>query len=93
MKTPQDRLKIIQKIINGEDGNYDDNNSEINIRMVSCSVKFWKFVLINNNNDNNNNNNNNHHHHHHHHHHHNHNHNHNHNNIDGKCTSFKGTVT
>ena len=37
VKTPQDRLKIIQKIINGEDGNYDDNNSEINIRMVSCS--------------------------------------------------------
>ena len=35
VKTPQDRLKIIQKIINGEDGNYDDNNSEINIRMVS----------------------------------------------------------
>ena len=81
VKTPQDRLKIIQKIINGEDGNYDDNNSEINIRMVSCSVKFRKFVLINNNNDNNNNRN------------HNHNHNHNHNNIDGKCTSFKGTVT
>ena len=81
VKTPQDRLKIIQKIINGEDGNYDDNNSEISIRMVSCSVKFRKFVLINNNNDNNNNRNRNH------------NHNHNHNNIDGKCTSFKGTVT
>ena len=44
-------------------------------------MKFRKFVLINNNNDNNNNNNRNH------------NHNHNHNNIDGKCTSFKGTVT
>ena len=44
-------------------------------------MKFRKFVLINNNNNIININNNN-----------NHNHNHNHNNIDGKCTSFKGTV-
>ena len=28
---------LLSGIINGEDVNYNDNNSEINIRMVSCS--------------------------------------------------------
>ena len=37
LRSIRDFQKIRNKIINRKDGNYNDNNSEINIRMVSCS--------------------------------------------------------
>ena len=41
---------LLSGIINQEDGNYNDNNnSEINIRMVSCD-QVQEFIFINNNN-------------------------------------------
>ena len=49
---------LLSGVINGEDGNYNDNNSEINIRMVSRS-KVQEIICINVNSNNNNNNNNN----------------------------------
>ena len=49
---------LLSGVINGEDGNYNDNNSEINIRMVSRS-KVQEIIFINSNSNNNNNNNNN----------------------------------
>ena len=48
---------LLSGVINGEDGNYNDNNSEINIRMVSRS-KVQEIIFINSNSNNNNNNNN-----------------------------------
>ena len=42
---------LLSGIINREDGNYNDNNSEINIRMVSCS-EVQEFIFIKNDNNN-----------------------------------------
>ena len=47
---------LLSGVINGEDGNYNDDNSEINIRMVSRS-KVQEIIFINSNSNNNNNNN------------------------------------
>ena len=41
---------LLSGVINREDGNYNDNNHEINIRMVSCS-EFQVFIFISNNID------------------------------------------
>ena len=41
---------LLSGTINRETGNYNDDNSEINIRMVSCS-EVQKLIFINNNNN------------------------------------------
>ena len=41
---------LLSGIINREDGNYNNNNREINIRMVSCS-EVQEFIFINSNNN------------------------------------------
>ena len=46
----ENRKVLLSGVINGEDGNYNDNNSEINIRMVSRS-EVQKFIFINDNNN------------------------------------------
>ena len=49
---------LLSGVINGEDGNYNDKNSEINIRMVLRS-EVQEIIFINSNSNSNNNNNNN----------------------------------
>ena len=47
----ENTVVLLSGVINGEDGNYNDNNSEINIRMVWCN-EVQKFIFINDNNNN-----------------------------------------
>ena len=43
---------LLSGVTDGEDGNHNDNNSEISTRTASCS-EVHEFFFINNNNNNN----------------------------------------